>query len=72
MSGEAQTLYEVYEAIEETLSTYGERSLKQMIRKPGLTTEEVHVFRGKVQAVEDLLTNLRNTLGYDPETLATP
>ena len=69
MSGEAHTLIDVYRAIEEQFATYGEKSLSVLVKGRGLTTEDLYAARGKVQATEEILRNIRNTLGYDPHSL---
>lgn len=61
---------DIFRQIEETCKTQNERDMGKLLgREADMTNEELHNFRGRVMAVNDLRRTLRANLGYDPDNL---
>lgn len=61
--------HEFYQTLEEVLEDYGSKRMRVLVRGRDITNEDLHLERGKVQAVEEVLGLLRSTFGYDPHNL---
>ncbi len=60
---------EIYEKIEETISSYGNRRVEDMLSRKAYTTEQLHELRGRAQACKEIAGAIRNALGYTVEEL---
>ena len=64
-----QTPVEIFRVIEEQMETYAHRRLKELMGTSEMSDSELHTARGKAIATQDLLRALRNSLGYNPDSL---
>ena len=64
-----RTVVEVYRTIESIIEGYGERRMKELLSSHAFSNEELHTVRGKAQATREIITALRNSLGYDHEAI---
>jgi hypothetical protein len=60
---------DIYRAIEEILGTYEERRIVELLADKEMSNELLHATRGMAKAARQIRGSLRNTLGYDPNTL---
>lgn len=60
---------EIFEKLEEILAGYGGRQIEMIVSHKDLSPEQLFELRGKAKACKELAGSLRNTLGYDPESL---
>lgn len=59
---------EIYEKVEDVISSYGTRRIEELLSHKELTQEKLFELRGRAQACKEIAGALRNILGYDPET----
>lgn len=64
-----QTAVEIFRSIEEILGTYGERQIEVLLGPKELDQDHLLTLRGRGQATREIVRQLRNTLGYNPEDL---
>jgi hypothetical protein len=60
---------EIYRALEDVFETTLLRETSKFLGTKDYTAEELQRVRGRAQATKELITHVRNTLGYSPEEL---
>ena len=60
---------DIYRMIEEQLDVYIERRIAELLTDKDMSNEALHTTRGMAKAARQIRGTLRNTLGYDPDTL---
>lgn len=59
--------YAIFRTLEELISEYGWKQTRKLLHDS--TVDDMQLHRGKALAAEEILTTLRNSLGYDHNTL---